>query len=139
MARNGDGIFTRKDRPGYWISYQDADGRRRRRKVEAPNKTKASELRSGFVHTEEVAKAHGVRPAGPETFFDVSVEYLSYQKGRIGKYISQETYLREKGIMEKHLRPFFDGELRGFGGQPSLVTSPPVVRASPQPRPSLRN
>ena len=49
MARNGDGIYTRKDRPGYWISYKDSDGRRRRRKVEAPNRTKAADLRSGYV------------------------------------------------------------------------------------------
>jgi hypothetical protein len=42
MPRNGDGIYTRSDRPGYWISYKDADGRRRRRKVEAPNRTKAA-------------------------------------------------------------------------------------------------
>ena len=35
MARNGDGVFTRKDRPGFWISYRDAGGRRRRRKVQA--------------------------------------------------------------------------------------------------------
>ncbi len=37
MARNGDGVFVRKDRPGYCISFKDADGRRRKRKVDAPN------------------------------------------------------------------------------------------------------
>ena len=56
MARDGDGIYTRKDRPGYWISYKDADGRRRRRKVEATNRTKAGDLRSGYVSREETAR-----------------------------------------------------------------------------------
>lgn len=110
MPRNGDGIFTRKDRPGYWISYKDSDGRRRRRKVEAPNRTKASKLRSGYVSREETAKAHGVRPAGPETFSDVAAQYLAHQKARIG----EANYQREHGIVEDHLKPFFVGELRAI-------------------------
>ncbi len=110
MARNGDGIYTRKDRPGYWISYQDADGHRRRRKVEAPNKTKAGDLRSGYVSREETAKAHGVRPPGPEMFGDVAQEYLNHQKPRI----SPANYRRECGIVEDHLKPFFAGELRAI-------------------------
>src|SRR4051812_4052806 len=101
MARDGEGIYTRKDRPGYWISYQDADGRRRRRKVEAPNKSKAGDLRSGYVSREETAKAHGVRPPGPETFADVVLEYLAYQKHRI----SGANYRREAGIVKDHLKP----------------------------------
>jgi integrase len=110
MARNGDGIYTRKDRPGYWITYQDADGRRRRRKVEAPNRTKASDLRSGYVSREETAKAHGVRPPGPEMFADVALEYLAHQKPRI----SLANYRRECGIINDHLKPFFAGELRAM-------------------------
>ena len=110
MARNGDGIYMRKDRPGYWISYQDADGHRRRRKVEAPNRTKAGDLRSGYVAREETAKAHGVRPPGPEMFGDVAREYLTHQKPRI----SAANYRRECGIVEDHLKPFFAGELRAI-------------------------
>src|SRR6059058_4934738 len=108
MARDGDGIYTRKDRPGYWISYKDADGRRRRRKVEAPNKTKAGDLRTGYVSREQIAKAHGVRPPGPESFDGVALEYLAHQKPRI----SAANYRRESGIVEQHLKPFFAGELR---------------------------
>jgi integrase len=110
VARNGDGIYTRKDRPGYWISYKDADGRRRRRKIEASNKTKASELRSGYVSREETAKAYGVRPAGPETLSDVAQQYLAHQKARI----SAGNYVREYGIVEDHIKPFFASELRAI-------------------------
>ena len=108
MARDGDGIYTRNDRPGYWISYKDADGRRRRRKVEAPNKTKAGDLRSGYVSREETAKAHGIRPAGSETFAQVAQEYMTHQRPRI----SAANYRRECGIIGDHLNPFFGGELR---------------------------
>jgi integrase len=110
VPRNGDGIYVRKDRPGYWISYQDADGRRRRRKVEAPNQTRAGKLRSGYVSREETAKAHGVRPPGPELFADVAKEYLAHQKPRI----SAANFRRESGIIEDHLKPFFAGELRAI-------------------------
>jgi integrase len=110
MPRNGDGIYTRKDRPGYWISYKDADGRRRRRKVEAPNKTKAGDLRSGYVSREEIAKAHGVRPAGPETFTKVAQDYLTHQRPRL----CAANYKRECGIIEDHLKPFFVGDLRAI-------------------------
>jgi integrase len=110
VARNGDGIYTRKDRPGYLISYKDAEGRRRRRKVEAPNKTQAVDLRSGYVSREETAKAHGVRPAGPETFAKVAQEYLAHQKARI----STANYRRESGIVEDHLKPYLLGELRAI-------------------------
>lgn len=110
MARNGDGIYTRKDRPGYWISYKDADGRRRRRKVEAPNKTKAGGLRSGYVSREETAKALGIRPAGSETFAQVAQDYMTHQRPRI----SAANYRRECGIIGDHLKPFFGGELRAI-------------------------
>lgn len=110
MARDGDGVYTRGDRPGYWISYKDADGRRRRRKVEAPNKTLAGNLRAGYVGREEQAKAHGVRPPGPETFEEVADQYIMYQKPRI----SAANFERERGIVEDHLKPFFAGELRAI-------------------------
>jgi integrase len=110
VARDGDGIYTRKDRPGYWISYKDADGRRRRRKVEATNRTKAGDLRSGYVSREETARAHGVRPAGPETFAEVAQDYLTHQRQRV----SMANYERERGIVEDHLKPFFDCDLRAI-------------------------
>jgi hypothetical protein len=113
VARNGDGIYTRKDRPGYWITYQDADGRRCRRKVEAANRTKAGDLRSGYVSREETAKAHGVRPPGPEMFADVAVEYLAYQRPRI----SAANFCRESGIVEDHLNPSLLASCEQFAGQ----------------------
>ncbi len=35
IAKNRDGIYTRKDRPGFWGSWIDASGKRRQRKLEA--------------------------------------------------------------------------------------------------------
>lgn len=110
MPRDGDGIYTRRNRPGYYISYKDADGRRRRRKVKAPNRNEAGNLRSGYVSREEQMRAHGVRPAGLETFAEIAKTYLAHQKPRI----STANYERERGIVEDHLSPFFAGELRAI-------------------------
>lgn len=110
MARDGDGIYTRKDRDGYFLSYNDSDGRRRRRKVDASNRSQAGDLRAGFVSREQIAKAHGVRPAGPEIFADVADLYLAHQKTRT----SAANYKREFGIVQDHLKPFFAGELRAI-------------------------
>ena len=31
--KDSDGVYTRKDRPGYWMHWRDAQGRRRWRKL----------------------------------------------------------------------------------------------------------
>jgi integrase len=110
MARNGDGIFTRKDRPGFWISFQDASGKQKRRKVEAPSKFMANQLRSGYVTGEEKAKAFGFKPATKDSFATVVEQFLKHQKSRE----SAANYERERGILEGHLKPFFTGELRAI-------------------------
>jgi integrase len=110
MARDGDGIYTRTDRRGYWISYKDADGRRRRRKITARNRTEADERRAGFVNREQVAEAHGIRPPGPQAFAEVADQYLAHQKRRLGP----ANYERERGIVEDHLKPFFAGPIRAI-------------------------
>src|SRR5262245_18575230 len=41
-----DGVYQRKDWPGWWISWTDAQGRRRRRKTDAQNTTQAKAVRA---------------------------------------------------------------------------------------------
>src|SRR5215472_5386984 len=108
MPRNGDGIYTRKDRPGYWISYKDGDGRRRRRKVDAPNNELAKIARSGELIRAEQSRALGFTPPSETSFAEVAEQYLRHQKARI----SAKNYERERGIVEDHLKPFFAGEIR---------------------------
>ena len=83
MPRNGDGVFVRKDRPGYYISFKDSDGRRRKRKVEAPNNELAKLARSAEQIRAEQRRALGFTPPGNETFADVASQYLAHQKARI--------------------------------------------------------
>ena len=41
MSKSADGVYTRPDREGYWISWNDAQGRRRYRKTNAQTLTQA--------------------------------------------------------------------------------------------------
>lgn len=110
MPRNGDGIYTRKDRPGYWISFKDCDGRRQRRKVDAPNNETAKLARSAEQIRAEQTRALGFNPPTDIQFSEVAQQYLVHQKARI----SAANYERERGIVEDHLKPFFAGELRAI-------------------------
>jgi integrase len=103
MPRTGDGVYTRKDRPGYWIDYKDASGRRRRRKVEAPTLKQARDAYAAERTRAEQARTLGFAPPGEESFTDVAEQYLAHQKPRI----SAANYRRELGILEDHLKPFF--------------------------------
>src|SRR5262245_43561631 len=97
-----DGVYQRKDRPGWWISWTDAQGRRRQRKTDAQNITQAKQIRAAELLRVEQAKILGYNPPGDETFKDVADRFLAYQKARL----APKTYDREEGIIRIHLAQF---------------------------------
>jgi integrase len=110
MPRNGDAVFTRKDCNGFFISYKDADGKRRRRKVNAPTMGTAKLALSGERTRAETAKALGFLPPTQKLFAEVAEEFLAHQNARV----SPANYERERGIVEDHLKPFFAGQLKAI-------------------------
>ena len=106
MAKR-DGVYTRKDRAGYWISWKDTQGRRRYRKTDARNGVQARAARAAELVRVEQAKVLGFTPPGKETLLDVSPLFLAYQKARL----TPKGYVRDEGIVTKHLIPFFSGQL----------------------------
>jgi integrase len=97
-----DGVYQRKDRAGWWISWSDAQGRRRVRKTDAQNITQAKAIRAAEMLRVEQAKMLGHAPPGQETFREIAERYLKYQKARI----SPKAYVREEGILRTHLARF---------------------------------
>lgn len=97
-----DGVYTRKDRAGWWISWTDAQGRRRSRKTDAANITQAKQIRAAELLRVEQAKMLGHAPPGDETFSEVAERYLKYQKARL----SPAGYGREEMIRRLHLARF---------------------------------
>ena len=102
-----DGIYERKDRTGFWISWNDAQGRRRYRKTDGQNITQARQIRAAELLRVEQARVLGFCPPGDDDFDAVAKRYLAHQKARV----SCESYLREKVSIDAHLRPFFRGKL----------------------------
>jgi integrase len=110
MANNVDGIYTPTDRKGYWISWTDAQGRRRRRKTNAKTLSQARAARAAEMTRVEHAKALGFAPPGVETVADVAARFLNHQKARI----TALAFTREEGIVNGHISRFFTGPVAGI-------------------------
>ena len=104
MPRNhADGVYTRKDRQGYWISWADHDGRRKYRKTNATSLAQARSALSAERVRVEQAKILGFNPPGEDSFAEIAERFLNFQKVRV----TPQEYSREKLIVECHLKTFF--------------------------------
>ena len=102
-TKDRDGIYQRKDRPGFWASWIDASGKRRQRKLEAHTLTQARDLLSAEKARVEKMATLGYAPPTKESFASLLPRYLKHQKPRL----SERSYERTDGIVEKQLRPAF--------------------------------
>jgi integrase len=102
-TKNRDGVYTRKDRPGFWGSWIDASGKRRQRKFVANTLQQARTLLNAEKARVEKTVTLGYAPPSAESFEAVSKRFLKHQEARL----TPRAYTRESGIMETHLKPFF--------------------------------
>ena len=79
-AKVRDGVYQRPDRPGWWVSYVDASGRRLRRKVEASTRTQALDALKRLTVQAERDAALGVKPASGITTHDLLKRFQRHQK-----------------------------------------------------------
>jgi integrase len=102
-VRDRDGIYQRKDRKGLWASWIDASGKRRQRKLEAYTLQQARSLLAAEKARVEKTVTLGYAAPSAETLEAVSLRFLKHQKARV----TPRSYVREKGILDDHLKPFF--------------------------------
>ncbi|MCI0660554.1 MAG: site-specific integrase [Acidobacteria bacterium] len=100
-----DGIFKRKGRAGFNISYTDQSGKRRQQKVHALTHKEAELLRAAILTRIEQAKILGIAPPSNELFEQVARRFLDYQRIQL----SQGAYNRTESIVRVHLMPRFQG------------------------------
>lgn len=100
-VRDRDGIFVRKG--SFYISFIDAQGRRKQRKSRAHTLTQARDLRAAELQKAEKARVLGYTPPGKETFAEITKRYLNHQKARL----SPRAYERTCGVVEGHLKDAF--------------------------------
>lgn len=94
-AKARDGVYYRKDRSGWWVSFIDATGERVRQKVAAHTRQQAMDALRRIKTKEEVARTLGVRPASDITVEALFDRYERHQKARV----RPTTYERLGGIL----------------------------------------
>ena len=103
MPQIRDGVYTRSDRRGFWISFEDAQGRRRQEKTDAPTLQQARSILAQKRAEAEKARVMGYTPPSRDTFAEFEARYLKHQKARL----TPRAYERTRGIVETHLRKAF--------------------------------
>jgi len=100
---DADGVYTRRDRDGYWMHWTDAQGRRRWRKLNVSTLQQARKARAAELVRVEQSRVLGFTAPGEETFGDVAKRFLAHQKARL----TPKAYDREAGIVNGHLAKVF--------------------------------
>jgi integrase len=101
--RKRDGVYWRKDRHAWWVSFVDADGKRRRKPL--PDANNVEQARDRRPQAKKEANRNP-EEACRVSFADVADKFLAYQKPRL----TPKAYEREAGIVA-HLKLFFTGRL----------------------------
>lgn len=107
--RKRDGLYWRKDRKAWWVSYVDAQGNRKRKPApDAQNHEEAGTFRAD--RRREVREKANLKPGEvllcKDSFADVADKYLRYQEPRL----APKSYAREEGIVAD-FKAFFTGRL----------------------------
>jgi integrase len=95
-AKERDGVFQRKDRSGWWVSYVDASGKRKKEKVTAFTRTQAMTALSQIKTRIERESILGVKSASEITTADLLKRFKTHQKA----HLRPTTFVRLDGILE---------------------------------------
>ena len=95
-ARERDGVYYRKDRGTWWVSYTDAQGRRSREAVVAHTRPQAVAARAALMVKAERERVLGVREDSEITTSELLKRYKGHQKARL----RPTTFERLDGILE---------------------------------------
>jgi integrase len=88
-------VFQRTDRSGWWVSYEDAIGKRKKEKVTAYTRTQAMTALSQIKTRIERESILGVKSASEITTADLLKRFKAYQKA----HLRPTTFVRLDGIL----------------------------------------
>jgi integrase len=94
-AKERDGVFQRKDRSGWWVSYVDASGKRKKEKITAHTRTQAMTALSQIKTRIERESILGVKSASEITTADLLKRFKAYQEAQL----RPTTFVRLDGIL----------------------------------------
>lgn len=107
-----DGIYERPDTKGFWGSWTDAQGRRRRRRFDAPTLEQARAMLAAERHRVEEQVKFGRPTPCSESFAAFATAFLTYRHRRISSRVTrgkltEAEYDRQRSIIKTHLLPHF--------------------------------
>lgn len=100
MPESRDGVFQRSDRKGWFISYVDSSGRRRKRRVAASTRTQALNVLAATKVQEERNRLLGVKEQTSMSLADLMARYKAHQKSRV----KGTTFARLDGVIKVLVR-----------------------------------
>jgi hypothetical protein len=95
-AKERDGVFQRKDRGGWWVSYVSASGRRSKKKVVAHTRTQALMALAAIKTREQRDRILGVKEESEIVTAELLARYKRHQKTRL----RPTTFDRLEGILQ---------------------------------------
>src|ERR1039458_2061970 len=95
-ARERDGVYYRKDRGSWWVSFKDANGRRKPNALAAHTRPQAVAARAALMLKAERDRVLGVKEASEIATADLLARYKRHQKTRL----RPTTFERLDGILE---------------------------------------
>jgi len=95
-ARERDGVYYRKDRGSWWVSFKGANGNRQRESVVAHTRPQAIAARAALMLKAERDRVLGVKEPSDIATADLLTRYKGYQKPRL----RPTTFERLNGILE---------------------------------------
>jgi integrase len=112
QRKRRDGVYWRKDRRKYYLSYIDERGERQRPPASLNWDESQTMLAEAVARVQERKRELAkLRPGEilpcDDSFAAVADRFLAYQKPRL----SDKGYERDRGIVEEHLKPLFAGTL----------------------------
>jgi integrase len=111
-AQGRDGVFQRTDRKGWWVSYVDSTGKRKKEKVVAHTRTQALEALNGIKTREQKDRILGVKTISEITTADLLARFKRYQKTRL----KPTTFERLGGVLDT-LNSHFPKRLKDINRQ----------------------
>lgn len=94
-AKERDGVFQRRDRSGWWVSYVDAAGKRWKEKVTANTRTQAMTALAQIKTRIERDRILGVKSASEISTAELLARFKAHQKA----HLRPTTFIRLDGIL----------------------------------------
>lgn len=108
--KDRDGVYKRKGRDGYYMSWKDANGKRRIKKAIAADLKAAQDELAAEKRRVVETKILGFTPPAEDTFAELAEQFLNHQKARV----TEQEYEREVSIVDLHLKPSFPGQVKAI-------------------------